>query len=137
MIETPAILSGQPRREVQTRALDDAELASSRSREAQRAAWDDVINHHLIEWGRDPGALAEDDFVPPSVETITLAFKVAKELRDRGYDPPVRVLPDGNGGISFEHGDATYFETLNVYEDGTVELLVFQDCQLLERHLLC
>ncbi len=134
--QTPAILSGEPTPLVSTAAIDDQELASSKLVESNRAGWNKVIDEYLVEWGMDPAALEDEDFHPPSLRMIDLACAIALYLRDQGEAPPMRVVPDGNGGISFEFRDGDLFASLNVHPDESIEILVFEDCQLRERRRL-
>ena len=129
-------LAGKPILAEDTRAARDDELASPTLGEKSQQGWRNVIDQHLIEWGRDTGMLQDDDFVPPSSEIVSLACQVAMACRDEGWSPPTRVVPDGEGGISFERDAGACFESLNVLRDGTVELLVFRDCKLIRRNLL-
>lgn len=63
--------------------------------------WQDVIDK-LEEWRRDPNGLAEDDLIPLTEAAIYEAIRFSRE-GDRQADlPPVRVVPDGDGGINFE-----------------------------------
>ena len=118
---------------VHTNVTDDAALANSESHSSDDyASWDGAIDR-LIRWWRDPGVLEDDDFVVPSRATLHAAIQIAKLLQQSQEPPPLRVVPDGEGGISFERRDGQVFESLNVLEDGTVELLLFRNCRLCSR----
>lgn len=137
ILDSPEILSGNPWPRISTTAVDDTELVSGHASNTEAAAWCRFIDYTLIEWGRNPGALEDDDFVPPSRETITSACQLAKDFRDRGLAAPDRVMPDGDGGVCFERGDRSALEVLYVHDDQTIELLVFENCKLVERRRLC
>ena len=116
-----------------TNVIDDAALANSESYSSDDyASWDRAIDR-LIEWRRDPSVLEDDDFVVPSRATLHAAIQIASSLQQSQAPPPLRVVPDGEGGISFERRDGQLFESLNVLEDGNVELLSFRNCRLCSR----
>ena len=46
---------------------------------------------------------------------------------------PLRVVPDGEGGISFERRDEIRFQSLDVLQDGSIELHTFRDCRLVSK----
>ena len=68
----------------------------------ERRGWDSMIDDCLLEWARDPTKLEDDDVVAPSARVIHRACRVALDLRDAGWAAPLRVVPDGEGGICFE-----------------------------------
>lgn len=122
-----------------TGAADDEGLASAdRDRDRQRERWQQMIDRYLVEWGRDPNQLEDEDegVVPPSKAIINRASQIAMNLRDAGWPGPLRVVPDGDGGISFERRTGAYFESLDILEDGSVELATFKDCRLQFRRRL-
>ena len=79
-----------------------------------------MIDDYLIEWG-------------PSEAIIRLAGQIAMVLRDNGAAAPLRVVPDGEGGISFERRSGDWFESLDILEGGSIELTTFKDCRLHSR----
>lgn len=80
--------------------------------------------------------LEDEGFVPPNPEVIGLACEVALHLRNEAWDPPTSIVPDGEGGISFERVEGARFASLNIYADQSVELLNFDDCRLRSRRRL-
>jgi len=130
---TDAELAGEICFPERTSAAQDDELASRAPNEEYWLGWQTIIDNYLVEWGRDPSVLADDDLVPPSGRIIDRACQVAREMRNEGFLPPLRVVPDGEGGISFERRDGSYFVSLNFLEDETVEMLTFEDCKLVSR----
>jgi len=108
-----------------------------RESEANRAGWERIINLYLIEWGRNPARLEEPDLLAPSLETIKNAGHIAMCLRDLGWSPPTRVVPDGEGGIAFELVASNYYQSLVVSANGGVELDTFRDCRFVSRVPLC
>jgi hypothetical protein len=96
-------------------------------------AWQRLIDHQLLEWGRDPGQLEDEGVEPPSVSTILAAIQLAQRLRDRGSPPPDATVPDPNGGIVFERQEQDISEVFHVWDDETVEYRCFQGTRLVDR----
>lgn len=121
--------------EIRTTVTPDDALGNERLRspEEWKDGWDRIIDQHLVEWGRDPSGFDSDEIVPPSREIIHAACHVAMRLRDENWAAPLRVVPDGDGGIAFEHEDGASFQTLHLQADGSVELLTFRDCKIVGR----
>lgn len=107
--------------------------AQESARADYRTAWGQVYNGKLIEWGLHPEALLDEEFEPPSSEVIALAANLVRTLRDAGCPAPTRVVPDGEGGVSFERDDGRVFEEIDVLEDRTIDMLVFLDGRLVDR----
>lgn len=134
--DSPAVLSG-PRREVfPTANVREAELSEGLEAERNKAAWNRFIDGTLVEWGRDVAVLKDEGFIPPSLDVVNLACQVAMSLRDAGCAPPTKIVPDGEGGISFERVVGRVSASLRIYADQTGEFLLFDDCRLTERHRL-
>ncbi|MHB1421927.1 MAG: hypothetical protein ACYC3I_01780 [Gemmataceae bacterium] len=95
-----------------------------------RAKWQTVIDDTLVEWGRDPSRFAEDGLAPPSAKAIGAACQIALFLRDYDYDAPLRVVPNGDGGIVFERSQGEIFETIEIQEDGSYEWATFNNGRL-------
>jgi len=96
----------------------------------RREQWQRVIDNPLIEWGRDPGQLAEADITPPSASTIRKACELAALLGDAGEKPPVRVVPTVEGGVVFERQRGSTFEAIEVMPDGQIEYRRFVNSRL-------
>lgn len=134
--DSAAVLFGERRPVCATASVGEPELNNKERADRVKEAWNSCIDHKLVEWGRNPNALEDEDFVPPERDVIKLACEWALCLRDMELAPPTMVVPDGEGGISFERVDGEASESLNIYADQTVELLVFNDCRLCGRHRL-
>jgi hypothetical protein len=137
-LHLPTILSDPPPRD-EPGPTRDEDLQSARSAPAKRD-WNAVIDNCLIEWGRDTDGSCfrdeEEDFVPPTPHALHLAAcRVAPTMRDAGLPAPLHVVPDGNGGLSFEFEpqDRTWFASLDIGGEGSVELLVFDEGRLIFR----
>ena len=101
--------------------------------ENNKNGWQKFIDETLVEWGRNPAVLDDEEFQPPSARVIDLACEVATSLRDGGEVPPTRVVADGEGGVSFERVDGQTSVSLNIHPDATIEMLTFDDCRLRSR----
>lgn len=134
--DSAAVLSGERRPVFATASVREPELNEKEQADRTRKAWSKFIDGNLVEWGRNPSALEDEDFFPPGRDVIKLACEWALYFRDEGCAPPTMVVPDGEGGISFERVDGEASESLNIYADQTVELLVFNNCRLCGRHRL-
>jgi hypothetical protein len=122
---------------VDTRAADVQSLAvTTDPREENRDEWDAVIDRKLIEWGRDPAALEDDDLVPPSREAIGAAINLVRQLRDQGLPAPMRVIPNGDGGIVFKRWKGSLLERLEVYDDGSIAYATFDGGRLIFRRMI-
>ena len=126
----------EPTRSVATGAAQDDSLAT-RPIERDRQAWRQIIDEKLIEWGRDPLLLEEDDLIPPTREAIQVASWLAMWLRDQGAPAPRRVVPDRDGGLVFERWKAEETETFMVSSEGGVELLLWLGSKIVESRRLC
>jgi len=112
------------------------EAAPGRSdREQRRAAWEQVIDRKLKDWALDPDQLADDGILPPSAESIAMASQLARLMCNRDSAPPTFVVPDGDGGISFERAHGRIFEKIEI-EGSSVEYLLFEDYRLVHRQTL-
>jgi len=98
--------------------------------EEHRDAWQQIIDRYLVEWGRNPNQLEEEGLITPSPRILRLAATIAMQLRDGGYAAPLRVVPDGEGGIAFERRAGAAFESLVVQADGVTQFDKFVDCRL-------
>ena len=128
-----AVLSGEPMPVFATPNVRESELSEKKRLERNKTGWDRFIYGTLVEWGRDVTALEDEDFVPPNPDVIKQACEVAFEFRDAGDVPPTRIVPDGEGGISFEWVEEDISQSLNIYADKSIELLTFDDCRLRDR----
>lgn len=131
-----AVLSGEPMPVFATPNVRESELYEKKQGEKNKKGWDKFIYDTLVEWGKDVTALEDEDFIPPNPDVIYLACRVAMKCRDKGFVPPTRVVPDGEGGISFEWVEEDISRSLNIYADKSIELLTFDDCRLCDRRRL-
>lgn len=115
-----------------TTAAADQGLASCLLKTDTQNQWDAVIDT-LLDWLKHPDELDYEEIIPPSRTIIGRACDIASWLRSRGSTPPLRVVPDGEGGISFEVRRKNSFQSLNLLKDSSVEQLLFRDHELIHR----
>ncbi len=94
-----------------------------------REAWNSFISDPLA-----LGVFIDEDLIPPNLDVIQLACDMALYLRNGCIVPPTSVVPDGEGGISFEWVEGKGSQSLNIYVDQSIELLIFDDCCLRSRY---
>ena len=136
-LDTGWTISEPVRPRIETAAAGEGMLTSRQLYEERRAweyenrrAWEHVIDRQLIEWGKDPGRLECDDLRAPTAASIQTACEIAGFMRDEAEPPPLRVIPDGEGGIVFERAEGRAFVTVEIDEDGSVEICRFVDSRL-------
>lgn len=119
-------ITHDPQTPVGTGAVsDDALLQPVAETQAWKEAWRRVIDDKLIEWGRNPEALEEDDLIPPTARAVQVAGEIAIEMRNAGEPAPKRVVPDRDGGIAFERWEGDETVTIMVSEDGAIEVIMW------------
>jgi len=122
---------------VSTAVTPDQALASTVEATTDwRRGWQAVLDSKLIEWGRNPSLLEDEDLVPPSAEALGAAGRLALTLRDAGMLPPTRVVPVGDGGIAFELRRGAHCETLAIDTNGSIEYIVYKNDRLMSRERL-
>lgn len=128
------LLSEDTARTVSTGAAQDDSFAhDAYERAAVVDAWQKVIDSKLIEWGRDPEAIAEDDLIPPSRFAVHNAIDLAKQLSQQGWAPPMRAVPDGDGGIVFERWAGVTAGAFEIDKYGRIELVMTRNGRVEER----
>ena len=120
---------------VETGIIAETLATGTRERDAIKASWQRLIDTFLVEWGKDPLQLEdqEEGIAAPSRQSIDCACRLGLLMRDSEEPAPDRVVPDGDGGISFERHDGDLFLSLDIHADQTLELVTFRDCQLVSR----
>jgi hypothetical protein len=121
-------------RAVETNADTSVGQMAPRYDAGENEAWGGLIDSTLIEWGRDPTLLEDDGFTPPSAETLRRACEIASVLRSLRFPAPTRIVPTGDGGISFQAEDGDAFISIEIAADGTVEYFRFSGAKLVERY---
>lgn len=100
--------------------------------EKHRAAWNEIIDHKLIEWGRNPEALEDDECEPPTKIAIQMAIEEARLRSDKGDVHPTRVVPDGDGGLAFEFIRGDVVKSMEFRSDGSRAYVACQGGRMIE-----
>jgi hypothetical protein len=90
----------------------------------------------LIHWERHPDELEEEGIAPPNGRAVSLIREVRNALQELGVEPPLRIVPNCDGGAVFEWRDAPLLWLLEVERDGSLELSVFRAARLITRYRL-
>lgn len=109
---------------------------NSNSTNEARKAWQRLIDEKLIEWGRHPEQIEDEDgYKAPAAEILAQATRLVAYCRDHGVRPPLRMAPDGEGGIIFDwkNSDPPLHVIAQIHPDGVMETLEFLDSNLVSR----
>lgn len=98
--------------------------------------WQRVIDERLIEWGRYPHLLEDDDLISPTHLALQSAARLAIAMRDKGLPPPTRVVPDRDGGIAFEKCDGERTTTIMISSVGSMEALIWLGSNIISQQRL-
>jgi hypothetical protein len=104
-----------------------------------RDAWQVMIDRTLTRWICDSIALKnlEDDGIDaPSKEAMANARELAYYLRDAGLPAPLRIVPTGDGGVTFQYESGTDFDSIETDAGGKSEFFHFQHDRLVSRFFL-
>jgi len=104
--------------------------------DVSRDAWKRFLDLLQFEWQPDRDALADDGVEAPSLQTIEIAYQLAKSFMDSGKPAPDKLVRDPNGGIVFSRRVGSWSEVLHVWDDGEAEVQVFDGATLIRRHPL-
>lgn len=97
------------------------------------AHWDSIIDHKLIEWGRETEAFQVEGLIAPTSEAIGRACELVRAMRYEGWSLPTGVIPDGEGGIVFENRHGAFYQRVEIDEHGGMSFVTFQDATLVSR----
>jgi len=100
-----------------------------------KSGWEEVIDT-LSSWADDVTVLEDEGIIPPSYPIVRKALGLSHTLMARGWAPPLRVVPNADGGIVFEHGIKEQFEEVEIYADGSMEFIAFEDSKIVVRRPL-
>jgi hypothetical protein len=98
-------------------------------------SWKNLIDHKLIEWGRDPSVLDEEGTISPSKQTIQFAIALAWMWHNMGLPAPTRIVPDAHGAIVFEFHQPNISEVFRLTPDISLEYCVFDSFHLVQRQV--
>jgi hypothetical protein len=97
--------------------------------------WKNLIDHKLIEWGRDLSLLDEEGTVSPSKQTIQFAIALAWMWHNMGLPAPTRIVPDAHGAIVFEFHQPNVSEVFRLAPDISLEYCVFETSRLVQHQI--
>ncbi len=102
------------------------------------AGWQSIINEYLLTWWVNSAPdLADEDLEPPTQAVIDLAIKVAMTMsQEKTIAPPLRVVPNGEGGLVFERWGNDVFERFELRRELNMEYTVFKNNTLIGRQSL-
>ena len=136
-IKASPLISSPLREAVSTNVATEEPITPDYGRQDRaRKQWQDLIDYQLIEWGRNPSQLEDEDIQPPSKSTIRLAILLAATLSKRGLPAPTCIVPDAHGGIVFERRERNVFESIRLSADGSAEYCFFENARLVEHQPL-
>lgn len=95
-------------------------------------AWDRTMTK-LQAWFDAPSAIADEDTVPPSRETIQLAGRIAQQDRMHGRPAPTRMMPNGESGIILEWMIGTARITVEIERSHEVEISLYRGVHRVSR----
>lgn len=135
--ELRSFISPMVRAAVSTGAVTEARITRDYGRiDKASEEWHVLIDDQLIEWGRDPSQLEDEDIQPPSMDTIHRAIWLATVLSKADVPAPTRIVPDADGGIVFERHEGSVFESIRLSADGGAEYCAFKNSRLVKRERL-
>ena len=112
---------------IPTRTAGDSSLASSAA-PLDKNAWDEVINHKLIEWGMQAEHGVEgDEFAMPTKASVRAAIELISSVNLPISD---RTLPNGDGGISLEWEQGEGLFKVEILFDGRLQQTAYQGARL-------
>lgn len=130
-------LVGPAQTPVRTGALSDEGLMAAKPLEvAFREAWRQTLEKvSMMRFVRFPDLEAEG-LLPPTGRAISKAIAITNCMLTYGsFPPPMRVLPNGEGGIVFERWDEKgNSERMEFSAAGQAELSAFQGSKLVARN---
>lgn len=94
------------------------------------------VDVNLNGWMTDPAAIVDYGAIPPTRMLIREARSWAMSLRYRCWPPPDAVVPDGDGGVSFEFHSGDVYRNLELLKNGTLWLTVFREGRIQSRRKL-
>ena len=135
--ELRSFISPMVRAVVSTGAVTEARITRDYGRKDEAfQRWEALIDDPLIEWGRDPSQLENEEIQPPSKSTIQLAIRLAVMLSKPGFPAPTRIVADADGGIVFERQERNLFESIRLSADGSAEYCAFINARMVEREFV-
>lgn len=91
------------------------------------------LEQQLRRWKENPSEIQDDEVTPPDRDLIVTAIGILRLIRDNKGAPPLRIVPNGEGGIVFESRTGSYFQAIELARDRSVEFMVFRNSRLVFR----
>ena len=82
------------------------------------------IANRLSEWFASPNEIDEDGYRSPSGKAIAAAYNLTPTL---GADLPDMLVPDADGGISFEWHRAPELRLIRIDDEGVEKRLIYMN----------
>ncbi len=83
-----------------------------------------------------PGAWrVDDDLIPPTPQGLRTARAVATVYLTAGVAPPTHVVPNGDGGVTFERRDGTTVDRIEALFNGDAEWTRFEGGTLVHHNI--
>jgi len=111
---------------------EDALVTSSAAVKEYHEAWTRLIDGKLIEWGWNPQVF-NDEIEAPTRVALAQAGQLATWMRERNWQLPTGIIPDGEGGVVFENRQGPNYERLEVLSDGAIYYVAFEGSKLIGR----
>lgn len=92
--------------------------------------WESIVDS-LLEWRNHPEQIVDEGLLPISRERLDDALWLADAMRKGGFAAPMRVIPNTEGGVSFEHWNGDVFETIEIDSEGNAEARAFKGDRLI------
>lgn len=124
-------LSGDPRQLGTTGAGGSEGLYLLHHQVARQSKWMDCVET-IRGWTKELPDWDEDEIEVPTKEAMRRAISTALGLCDHGWPEPTRAVPDGEGGVVFEHRDDGLYEALTISESDFAQLDRFVDSRLVK-----
>jgi hypothetical protein len=99
------------------------------------AAWD-RLELQLADWEQHPDELEDEGIEAPNQKSVALLREVCLALQRMGVEPPLRLVPNCEGGAVFEWRTSPFLWSVEVEQDGSLELCVFRTGRLVTRYRL-
>ena len=134
LLDAPGAVTDTVHRLLQSVVADANWLEHSSIDSIGEQRWQKLINERLDAWSRNPEEVADEGVESPIPQILPLVKEVATALKDFGVDPPLRMVPNCEGGVQFEWRDPPFFWTIEVEATGLLTLAVFRDGHFVTRH---
>lgn len=113
----------------------DILASSAQKRDEEDERWS-AMTDQLIHWGYEESDFEVEGLVAPSHIAISRAGKFISMMRNNDWSLPTGIIADGEGGIVLENKQDPFYERIEIDELGSMKLVTFQDCKLIEEQVI-